>query len=92
MLKSSFYGKTPPLAARNDITSCHYIRSTVIDSLPCCSSSTVHLFYIVFLSADSEDEKVAKKSKKSPKEKQKTSKLEPAPKKDPVQYVSETGD
>lgn len=70
----------------------HYIRSTVIDSLPHCSSSSVHLFYIVFLSADSEDEKLAKKSKKSPKEKQKTSKLEPAPKKDPVQYVSETGD
>lgn len=33
-----------------------------------------------------------RKSKKSPKEKQKTSKTEPPPKKDPVQYVSETGD
>lgn len=33
-----------------------------------------------------------RKSKKSPKEKQKTTKPEPPPKKDPVQYVSETGD
>lgn len=33
-----------------------------------------------------------KKSKKSPKEKQKMSKTEPPPKKDPVQYVSETGE
>lgn len=44
-----------------------------------------------FVFPDSEDEEPVKKSKKSPKEKQK-SKTEPPPKKDPVQYVSETGD
>lgn len=42
------------------------------------------------VSPDSEDEEV-KKSKKSPKAKQKMNKTEPPPKKDPVQYVSETG-
>uniref|UniRef100_A0A8C3B0R9 Replication factor C subunit 1 n=1 Tax=Cyclopterus lumpus TaxID=8103 RepID=A0A8C3B0R9_CYCLU len=40
--------------------------------------------------ADSEDEKPARKSNKSPKEKRTTGKMEPLPKKDPVQYVSET--
>uniref|UniRef100_A0A8D0A069 Replication factor C subunit 1 n=1 Tax=Sander lucioperca TaxID=283035 RepID=A0A8D0A069_SANLU len=38
----------------------------------------------------SEDEEPVRKSKKSPKEKQKTSQTVPPPKKDPVQYVSET--
>ncbi|KAM7419203.1 hypothetical protein PAMA_016359 [Pampus argenteus] len=42
------------------------------------------------IDSDSEEEKPAQKSKKSPKERQKTSKAEPHPKKDPVQYVSET--
>uniref|UniRef100_A0A8C3AYC8 Replication factor C subunit 1 n=1 Tax=Cyclopterus lumpus TaxID=8103 RepID=A0A8C3AYC8_CYCLU len=37
------------------------------------------------------DEKPARKSNKSPKEKRTTGKMEPLPKKDPVQYVSETG-
>ncbi|KAF7656692.1 hypothetical protein LDENG_00037960 [Lucifuga dentata] len=41
------------------------------------------------IESDSEDEPEIK-SKKSPKEKQKTSKAAPLPKKDPVQYVSET--
>lgn len=42
------------------------------------------------LGSDSEDEEPTRKSKKSPKEKRKKSKMEPLPKKDPVQYVSET--
>ncbi|XP_059194050.1 replication factor C subunit 1 [Centropristis striata] len=42
------------------------------------------------IESDSEDEEQVRKSKKSPKEKQKTSKKETPPKKDPVQYVSET--
>ncbi|XP_042340871.1 replication factor C subunit 1 isoform X2 [Plectropomus leopardus] len=42
------------------------------------------------IESDSEDEEPVSKSKKSPKEKQKTGKTEPPPKKDPVQYVSET--
>ncbi|XP_068561564.1 replication factor C subunit 1 isoform X2 [Cebidichthys violaceus] len=42
------------------------------------------------IESDSEDEKPARKSKKSPKEKQTASKIKPPPKKDPVQYVSET--
>lgn len=41
--------------------------------------------------SDSDDEEPVRKSKKSPKEKQKKSKSETPPKKDPVQYVSETG-
>ncbi|KAF3852117.1 hypothetical protein F7725_005472 [Dissostichus mawsoni] len=40
--------------------------------------------------SDSDDEEPVRKSKKSPKEKQKKSKSETPPKKDPVQYVSET--
>lgn len=40
--------------------------------------------------SDSEDDEPVGKSNKSPKEKSKTSKAEPPPKKDPVQYVSET--
>uniref|UniRef100_A0AAQ5YH70 Replication factor C subunit 1 n=1 Tax=Amphiprion ocellaris TaxID=80972 RepID=A0AAQ5YH70_AMPOC len=40
--------------------------------------------------SDSDDEEPVRKSKKSPKDKPKTSKAEPPPKKDPVQYVSET--
>uniref|UniRef100_A0A8C3B0Q3 Replication factor C subunit 1 n=1 Tax=Cyclopterus lumpus TaxID=8103 RepID=A0A8C3B0Q3_CYCLU len=42
------------------------------------------------IESDSEDEKPARKSNKSPKEKRTTGKMEPLPKKDPVQYVSET--
>ncbi|XP_056265481.1 replication factor C subunit 1 [Pseudoliparis swirei] len=42
------------------------------------------------IESDSEDEEPAKKSNKSPKEKRTTGKMEPLPKKDPVQYVSET--
>ncbi|XP_068448228.1 replication factor C subunit 1 [Clinocottus analis] len=42
------------------------------------------------IESDSEDEKPARKSNKSPKEKGTTGKMEPLPKKDPVQYVSET--
>lgn len=38
------------------------------------------------------DEEPVRKSKKSPKEKQKATKLDAPAKKDPVQYVSETGD
>lgn len=41
--------------------------------------------------SDSEDEDLVKKSKKTPKGKQKVSKKQSPPKKDPVQYVSETG-
>ncbi|XP_063740002.1 replication factor C subunit 1 isoform X2 [Eleginops maclovinus] len=40
--------------------------------------------------SDSEDEEPVRKSKKSPKEKEKKNKTETPPKKDPVQYVSET--
>lgn len=43
------------------------------------------------VSPDSEDEKPARKTKKSPKEKPTTRKTEAPPKSDPVQYVSETG-
>ncbi|XP_029993926.1 replication factor C subunit 1 isoform X3 [Sphaeramia orbicularis] len=42
------------------------------------------------IDSDSEDEKPVIKSKKSPKEKPMPSKADPPPKKDPVQYVSET--
>lgn len=42
------------------------------------------------IDSDSEDEKPVSKSKKSPKEKPMPSKADPPPKKDPVQYVSET--
>lgn len=45
-----------------------------------------------FLSSDSEDEDLVKKSKKVPKEKQTLSKIKSPPRKDPVQYVSETGE
>lgn len=45
-----------------------------------------------FLYSDSEDEDLLKKSKKFPKGKQTTSKIKSPPKKDPVQYVSETGE
>lgn len=44
-----------------------------------------------FVSSDSEDEDSVKKSRKSPKGKQKASKKQSPPRKDPVQYVSETG-
>uniref|UniRef100_A0AAQ4QYK9 Replication factor C subunit 1 n=1 Tax=Gasterosteus aculeatus aculeatus TaxID=481459 RepID=A0AAQ4QYK9_GASAC len=42
------------------------------------------------IESDSEDEKPARKTKKSPKEKPTTRKTEAPPKSDPVQYVSET--
>ncbi|XP_044047085.1 replication factor C subunit 1 isoform X2 [Siniperca chuatsi] len=42
------------------------------------------------IESDLEDEEQVRESKKSPREKQKTSKTEPPPKKDPVHYVSET--
>lgn len=45
-----------------------------------------------FVSLDSEEEDLVKKSPKSPKGKQKTSKIKAPPKKDPVLYVSETGE
>lgn len=45
-----------------------------------------------FLSSDSEDEDLVKKSKKFPKGKQTISKIKSPPRKDPVQYVSETGE
>ncbi|XP_033947135.1 replication factor C subunit 1-like [Pseudochaenichthys georgianus] len=44
----------------------------------------------IVIVSDSDDEEPVRKSKKSPKEKQKKSKSETPPKKDPVQYVSET--
>lgn len=47
--------------------------------------------YFNLVSSDSDDDVPVKKSTKSPKEKQR-GKKEPPPKKDPVQYVSETGD
>lgn len=46
---------------------------------------------LLFCWSDSEDEDLVKKSKKSPKGKQKVSKKQSPPRKDPVQYVSETG-
>ncbi|TNM86087.1 hypothetical protein fugu_008358 [Takifugu bimaculatus] len=45
---------------------------------------------IAIIDSDSEDEDLVKKSKKSPKGKQKVSKKQSPPRKDPVQYVSET--
>ncbi|XP_041642033.1 replication factor C subunit 1 [Cheilinus undulatus] len=42
------------------------------------------------IESDSDEEQPVRKSNKSPKEKKMTSKTEPLPKKDPVQYVSET--
>lgn len=64
------------------------------DSWICWFSSCLPFFFLgtfcISVPPDSEDEDV-KKSKKSPKAKQKMNKTEPPPKKDPVQYVSETG-
>lgn len=54
------------------------------------SFSSSQFVTFLFFCSDSEEEP-ARKSKKSPKEKQKNTKPEPPPKKDPVQYVSETG-
>uniref|UniRef100_A0A3Q1J726 Replication factor C subunit 1 n=1 Tax=Anabas testudineus TaxID=64144 RepID=A0A3Q1J726_ANATE len=53
------------------------------------SFSSSQFVTFLFFCSDSEEEP-ARKSKKSPKEKQKNTKPEPPPKKDPVQYVSET--
>lgn len=55
------------------------------------SKLLLRLFQHVFLCSDSDDEVPVKKSTKSPKEKQRSKKEAPQ-KKDPVQYVSETGD
>lgn len=60
---------------------CYRQIGTLVFILPACFS----------VSPDSEDEDLVKKSKKSPKEKQKSRARDPPPKKDPVQYVSETG-
>lgn len=54
----------------------------------------IYLFIMSFnfLSSDSEDEDLVKKSKKFPQGKQTISKIKSPPRKDPVQYVSETGE
>lgn len=44
------------------------------------------------LSSDSDDEDLVKKSNKFPKGKQKITRIKSPPRKDPVQYVSETGE
>lgn len=59
-------------------------------SLHPCSIFSMRDMLCFYLSPDSEDEDLVKKSKKSPKVKQKNRKMEP--KNDPVQYVLETGD